>query len=179
MGFFDFLFGESKNKKKVFSPPISSPASKPRLNPMVRVEIDSFIDTYQTSIPEDTFIDMLQKQFDGHKGYLIPRGIYEKILEDHEADKKKNEAFENCVFLNNKGMEYEEAGDIASAIRVYEENIKNGYPAHHSFRRLMVLYRKQKDYENEIRVIHHAEEVLGVDWSDRLEKAQKLLDKSK
>ena len=180
MGFFDFLFGKPKNKKRrISTSTILTPSPTPRQTSMVRVDIDSFIDIYRSSIPEDTFIGMLQKQLDGHKGYLIPRGVYEQILEEHEANEKKNEALENCAALNNEGIAYEKSGDIDAAIRVYEENIALGYPALHAFKRLMVLYRKQKDYENEIRVILHATEVLGGDWSDRLEKAQKLLEKQK
>lgn len=179
MGFFDFLFGKPKNKKKACSPPVPTPVSKPRLNSMVRVNIDSFLNTYRGVIPMDVFETLIEKKFDGHEGYLMPRGVYSKILAEHEAYQKKNEALENCAALNNEGIAYEKSGDIDAAIRVYEANIALGYPAHHAFRRLMVLYRKQKDYENEIRVIHLAEEVLGGDWSYRLEKAQKLLEKSK
>lgn len=63
----------------------------------------------------------------------------------------------NCAELNNTGMFLEKEGRIDEAIDVYEKNISgNCYPATHSFDRLMILYRKRKDYDNEIRVIQKA-----------------------
>lgn len=38
-------------------------------------------------------------------------------------------------------------------IEQYEENIKSDKPDQHSFERLMILYRKQKKYKDELRVI--------------------------
>ena len=66
-----------------------------------------------------------------------------------------------CAASNNRGIELEKSGRIDEAIRVYEANIAGDcYPACHSFDRLMVLYRKRKDYTNEIRVITKAIEIF-------------------
>jgi tetratricopeptide (TPR) repeat protein len=83
---------------------------------------------------------------------------------------------------NNQGIEYEKKGKIEEAIKVYEENIIYGYPATHSFNRLMILYHKQKQYSEEIRVIKRAIEIFStkdnyVDyvnkWKNRLDKVLK------
>lgn len=79
-----------------------------------------------------------------------------------------------CANSNNRGIELEKAGRVADAIQVYEANIAGDcYPACHSFDRLMVLYRKQKDYANEIRVIGKAIEVFSKENLRRAEIAIK------
>lgn len=80
-----------------------------------------------------------------------------------------------CMENNNLGSEYEEQGDIASAIEVYEKNIKPGsYPACHAYDRLLVIYRRQKDYENERRVCE-----LAISALKKNDKYRKRLEKIK
>lgn len=75
----------------------------------------------------------------------------ENRLAEYEA---RNRALTHCAELNNEGMRLEKQGNIDAAIAIYEQNISaDCYPATHSFDRLMILYRKRKDYENERRVI--------------------------
>lgn len=50
-----------------------------------------------------------------------------------ENDKKLSQTTAN----NNKGISFEKEGDIASAIGIYEENLRIGYPATHSYTRLI------------------------------------------
>ena len=57
-------------------------------------------------------------------------------------------------------MALEKNGDIQKAIRIYEENIKKDYADKSSFERLMIIYRKQKDYKNELRVIERGIDVF-------------------
>lgn len=61
---------------------------------------------------------------------------------------------------NNKGIAFEKEGRIDEAIQVYEENILLKHPATHAYKRLMILYRRNKDYDNELRVIKIAIEVF-------------------
>lgn len=49
---------------------------------------------------------------------------------------------------------------IDEAINVYEKSIIYRLPLKHPYERLAILYRKRKDYENEIRVIKIAIEVF-------------------
>ena len=86
----------------------------------------------------------------------------------------------NCVERNNKGTELEKAGKISEAIALYEENIKPGcYPALHSFDRLLVIYRRNKDYKNELRVCKRAISVFKTmeKYKTRLEKIEALMKK--
>ena len=41
-------------------------------------------------------------------------------------------------------------GDIDKAIVCYEENIKNEFASSHPYQRLAIIYRRKKDYVNEI-----------------------------
>lgn len=84
-----------------------------------------------------------------------------------------NYDLQNCADLNNRGIEYEKRGDVDHAISVYEENISMGYAATHSYDRLMIIYRKRKDYGNEIRVISKAIKVFSEENLRRAEKAEK------
>lgn len=99
----------------------------------------------------------------------------EKLAEYKNTGSKLQQTADN----NNKGIAFEKEGNITSAIEVYEENLKIGYPATHSYIRLMILYRKEKKYEDEIRVIKKAIELFSSDvryskdiikWQDRLGK---------
>lgn len=76
------------------------------------------------------------------------------------------------VTLNNKGIEQEKSGDEDGAIATYEECIKTGYPAHHAYDRLLVIYRRRKDYENEKRVC-----LLAIDTFKTIQKYQDRLSK--
>lgn len=79
-----------------------------------------------------------------------------------------------CASSNNLGIELEKAGRIAEAIQVYEANIAGDcYPACHSFERLMVLYRKQRNYASEITVIKKAIEIFSKENLRRAEIAIK------
>lgn len=102
---------------------------------------------------------------------------YYFALEKLNEYKLIQKQLKSCVSLNNKGIEYEKSGNIKLAIKTYEKNILNDYPAHHSHKRLMVLYRKNKDYVNELRVIERALEVFPdfPEYLNRLEKVKAII----
>ena len=54
---------------------------------------------------------------------------------------------------NKSAQEAESAGDFTTAIRLYEENIIQDVADPFAFDRLMIIYRKQKSYKDELRVI--------------------------
>lgn len=135
-------------------------------------------------MPQDMFIELSNLELQGGKFAIInTTAIFE--LEERLAKRKAtNKALKLCASRNNKGREYEKAGKIKQAISIYEKNIEGDcYPATHSFERLMVLYRKMKDYENEKRVIERAlvvfvdDEVLYSKYSERLIKVRALYAK--
>lgn len=104
---------------------------------------------------------------------------YNKALQSKSKQDEINNNWRITAELNNKGIAFEKEGKIYEAIEVYEENLQIGYPASHSFDRLMILYRKLKDYNNEIRVIERALQIAKDDpkYISRLKKVQNLLSK--
>lgn len=97
---------------------------------------------------------------------------YQLALNKYNEQKKEKSELSTCTRLNNNGIKAEKDGRISHAIRLYETNIMNGYPVHHSYKRLMVLYHKQKDYLNEIRVVKRALEIFPYfpEYIQRLDK---------
>ena len=61
---------------------------------------------------------------------------------------------------NEEATQAEKNGDPEKAARLYERNIKEDYPDKLAFERLMVIYRKQKRYKDELRVINRGIEVF-------------------
>lgn len=94
--------------------------------------------------------------------------------------KEQQQRLAQCAELNNRGMECERWGDIAGAIQAYEENVLLGYPAHHAYKRLLVLYRKAKDYKNELRIAQRACRVFPKDesYKQRREKVKELIKRA-
>lgn len=92
-----------------------------------------------------------------------------------------------CCARNNNGIACEKGGDIDGAIRNYEENIEDNTTTLHPYERLMILYRRRKDYDNELRIIDCSIELfeklagyeLYIDkWKARREKTIILKSKS-
>lgn len=116
----------------------------------------------------------------------MPKSDYDAMMQSLAATEDRNRRLAETAAANNKGIALEKKGDIDGAIAVYEENVSRGYPAAHSYQRLMILYRKRGDYDNEIRVIkaaialyreHKIKSILP-EWERRLEKAEVLRAKS-
>ncbi|MGG2466821.1 hypothetical protein ACOV1W_03740 [Paraclostridium bifermentans] len=74
----------------------------------------------------------------------------EKLYEDVFSNTDKG------YELNKKGMELEKSKDIDGAIEYYEQSIDCNFDGTHPYDRLAILYRKKKDYDNEIRVLDKA-----------------------
>lgn len=133
-------------------------------------------------IDEDIFFAMSKAQLQGYECIDIPKqrlDAMERRLSEHLL---KEKAISHCAWLNNKGSEFEKAGKLHAAIHCYEQNILPGcYPATHSFERLMIIYRKQNDYENEKRVILRAIEVFPkeIKFQERLKKVELFILKNK
>lgn len=92
-----------------------------------------------------------------------------------------------CCARNNNGIACEKGGDIDGAIRNYEENIEDNTTTLHPYERLMILYRRRKDYDNELRIIDCSielfEQLAGYElyidkWKARREKTIILKSKS-
>ena len=83
----------------------------------------------------------------------VPKDVWDNAMKEYNERKEWNERLNKTAELNNMGSEYEKMGDIEKAIECYEENVKMGYPATHSYNRLMILYSKLKRTQDEIRIV--------------------------
>lgn len=163
MGFWNNLFGKKKREG------------------YTKVNIQEFIDANMVGgvIPINLFVELQNKLLSGEKYAVLPNDVILSIEKDKKAEQEKVEAMNKCAALNNLGIKYEREGNIALAISTYEENLSSPFIACHSFDRLMILYRKQKDYDNEIRVIQNALEGLCERYPQLKEKYLKRLEKAK
>lgn len=127
--------------------------------------------------------DKLFWSYNGRDEYVkLPKLKFERMVRKKEKEGEKDRILSQCTERNNRGTEFEKQGNIEEAIKTYEENIKPGcYPAQHAFDRLLVLYRKQKDYKNEKRVCKRALSVFKKEqkYKDRLVKIENLISKTK
>jgi hypothetical protein len=72
---------------------------------------------------------------------------------------------------NDAARRAEQAGDISKAIKLYEQNIRENYADRVAFDRLMVIYRKQKDYKDELRVINRGVELFKENMKEHLKNS--------
>lgn len=117
---------------------------------------------------------------DSHGNIAVPLAtleLWERKRDEYLAKEKK---LKQCAKLNTKGKDYEKQGKIKQAIKTYEKNIEGDcYPATLSFDRLMILYRKAKDYDNELRVCEKAIAILKFNkYIERKAKILSLIRKS-
>lgn len=89
----------------------------------------------------------------------MPRKDYDAMMRSLAALEARNRVLAETAEANNRGIALEKEGRIDEAIAVYEENVSRGYPAAHSYQRLMVLYRKRGDLTNERRITKAALEM--------------------
>ena len=136
-----------------------------------RVNINIFLDKYIASISQDLFIELQNRVLAGYSYADIPISKIEQVRQNYEAAKRIDEALQKCADLNNKGIAFEKVGNIDAAIKCYEENIEQGYTATHSYERLMILHRKQKEYDKEISVIEKAINIFSNENEKRAKHA--------
>lgn len=116
--------------------------------------------------------------YNGIDEYIdLPKSRLDAMEERRIAYMKRERSIQRIAMLNNKGIELEKRGEIQEAIKIYEQNISYGdCDATHSYNRLMILYRKQKDYINEMRVIKKAIYMFPKEkkYTERLKKVEML-----
>jgi tetratricopeptide (TPR) repeat protein len=61
---------------------------------------------------------------------------------------------------NEEAQQAEHEDNLDKAIKLYEQNIREDYADEFAFERLMILYRKQKEYKEELRVIRRGIELF-------------------
>ncbi|MDL2246514.1 hypothetical protein LJB96_02735 [Methanobrevibacter sp. OttesenSCG-928-K11] len=105
--------------------------------------------------------------------------------EEETQNTKNNNDLDKWIAINDEAKDLEKS-DINKAIMLYELNIKNGTDLPQTFISLYKLYRKQKDFENEIRIcdiainrIGNNEEKYNARWfTDRKLKTICLRDRN-
>ena len=135
---------------------------------------------------EDEIIERFKRKLPfGRDGFVVAQNYPIALLEStkmtlieniQRIKKSENTRLENLditASLNNKGIALEKKGRIEDAIRIYEQCISHKYPATHSFNRLMILYRKKKDFEKELMVINSAIDVFMSENEKRVDSAMK------
>jgi hypothetical protein len=140
-----------------------------------KVLLDELLE-YSSFIDESTRWQLIDFQLQGAKYVDVPVGTFDELKRLHNNKQKESSMWATCASMNNLGMSYEKSGKIDDAIQVYEDNILSDCPAHLSYKRLMVLYHKAKDYENEERVIMRSIEVFG-EYPEYIDRLSKLRDK--
>lgn len=115
----------------------------------------------------ETIFNLMQKaSLRGYNNFVVPRTILEQALKEFEMRQERDERMCRTAALNNKGIAAEKEGRIEEAISIYKQSINTGYPARHAFTRLAIIYHKQKDYNNERRVLEDMQKVFGNDaWA--------------
>jgi tetratricopeptide (TPR) repeat protein len=72
---------------------------------------------------------------------------------------------------NEEAQHAEQNNHIDKAIQLYEQNIKEDYADEFAFERLMILYRKEKEYKEELRVIKRGIEVFKQSLKEHLKRS--------
>jgi hypothetical protein len=151
----------NQESSEINQPRINAPINIPNENNgLIKVDIQSFIDANVSAIPSELFDEMQRLILRACKFMDIDKDLYQSILQKRAEMKKVDAQFTKTAELNNQGIAFEKNGDTDSAIKVYEENIALGLESTHPFDRLMILYRKRNDSNNEIRVIRRALDVF-------------------
>ena len=146
---------------------------------MKTIVIASFFKKYLSVLTPQLVSDINQATLQGVKKAQISIETLSELDARLAERKAEQQRLERCAKMNNRGREFEKQGKIRQAIKVYEANIEGEcYAACHSFDRLMVIYRKAKDYENEIRVIERALAVICPHYPDLYSKYQERLLKA-
>lgn len=142
---------------------------------------------FESNIGDDIMDRIGDAIVDGDGKLKVYDDEIDELAKAAEEYKAKEQKLYDAARLNNEGMAAERSGDIENAISIYERNILPGtYFTLHPYHRLCVLYRRQKDFDNEIRVIEavlsrfdpKSESKDRQLFAGRLEKARKYKEQS-
>lgn len=90
----------------------------------------------------------------------VDKSEYENWLKEFNENESYEQLIHMTAKLNYEGKAAEANKDYDSAIKIYESNVALGGIATHQYERLMILYRKKKDYQNEIKTIDRYIEIF-------------------
>ena len=148
-------------------------------NETKKVNLDAFFAKYISVMPYDFYFYLCDIEAKGYRNVTMSTFYIEELDKRLTVKEQREKLLKQCAERNTRGQELEKEGKITQAIAIYEKNIEGEcYPATHSFDRLMILYRKQQDYDNEIRVINRAIEVLCPRYPNLKDRYEKRLQKA-
>lgn len=139
-------------------------------------QLQQYFPIMDSKISADYLADHL---LDESKWFTVKTTVLNEWKKKLAAYKDDEKSLYQTATNNNKGIAFEKQSDIDSAIEAYENNLRIGYLANHSYNRLMIIYHREKRYEDEVRVIKKAIEVFSPDaryskdvakWQERLNK---------
>lgn len=105
---------------------------------------------------------------------------HNRYIQEAMKSNPSSEPSKDMVDNNLRGIGFEKQKNIEAAIRLYEYNVEHGFEGSHPYERLVIIYRRLKDYDNEIRIIKSAlclysNHTDSREWYEkRLNKAEKL-----
>lgn len=103
----------------------------------------------------------------------------------HVSKSKKSSSLNVQVDRNLEGKRLEKNGQIDKTIELYEKNVEEGFDGSHPYARLAIIYRKRKQFDDEIRILEKAVSLYenqykkGINCQDDLDKFKKRLEKAK
>lgn len=104
---------------------------------------------------------------------VLKTEVHVAYVNDKIVGNDNTELLYRTTNRNNIGIKLEKGGKIEDAIKVYEENVKAGFPATHSFNRLIVLYKRLKRPLDEKRVCEEYIKVFSVENGKRYQRTIK------
>lgn len=112
-------------------------------------------------LDEETYFN-LEEYLDkkGKKYIVVKKKKWQEAVAEMTMRKEKEREEALTASINNEGIALEKDGNEDEAILVYEKNITRKCTARHSYDRLLVLYRKRKDVENELRIAKLANSIF-------------------
>lgn len=94
---------------------------------------------------------------------------------------RSNKPSKDMVKNNLRGKALEKEGNIDAAIILYEYNVEHRFDGSHPYKRLAIIYRRQKEFSKEIDVLNKALDVFTNDVSksrpDRDNKIEEFNDR--
>lgn len=164
MGIFDF-FKRKSTKETV--------RKDETLEDTILVNIDEITPKISVILGPEYFGKIERAILNGETTFRFSANVWQNALKVAQEQISEDMHLSKTADLNTQGIKFEKEGDIAGAIKLYEENIAMKYPATHAYERLMILYHKAKDYEKEARVIGLAIDVFTEENKRRYEHAVK------
>ena len=67
---------------------------------------------------------------------------------------------------NREGKEFEESGDVKSAVEIYLANVDEETDTSFTYRRLCIIFRRHWRYEEEVRIARLAQEHVSTRKAD-------------